>query len=176
MKTRKRRSRWKTVACAAVLSVSASHAATDGSGYAGPILTPNALDFGNVLVDTSSPALTVSVEADYGGKIASGGSLSINSITLPANYSRSGGTCPPSGAAPNPCTIGVVFTPTDIGVQAGTGVISATVNGLPGSSNLTLTGTGVTGEVRSVPSLGSLGLLALLATLLGSGAYFASRR
>jgi hypothetical protein len=175
MKSKKRRSRWKTVACAAVLSVSASHAATDG-GYAGPILTPNALDFGNVLVDTSSAALTVSVEADYGGRIASGASLSITSITLPANYSRSGGTCPASGAAPNPCTIGVVFTPSDVGVQAGTGVISATVNGLPGSSNLAVTGTGVPGEVSSVPGLGSLGLLALLAAMLGSGAYFASRR
>ncbi len=180
MKTKKtRRSHWKTLACAAVLSVGANAAmAGVGDGYAGPILTPSSLSFGNVAVGTSSPAQTVSVEAGYGGDVTDkGGTLSITSITFPAGFSRSGGTCPASGVAPNPCTIGVVFTPSALGVQGGNAVITAAVNGSPPvSSNLAVTGTGVPGALISVPSLGSLGLLALIATLLGSGVYFARRR
>lgn len=179
MKTKKRRSQWKALVCAAALTVSANAAvAASIDGYAGPILTPSSLDFGNVVVGTASPAQTVSIEAGYGGDATrKGGTLSITSITLPAGYTLSGGTCPASGAAPNPCTIGVVFTPPALGVVAGNGVITASVNQAPpGTTTLALTGTGVPGALIAVPSLGSLGLLALLATLLGSGVYFARRR
>ena len=61
-----------------------------GQGYAGPVLSPTSLDFGNVLVGTTSAAQTVSVSTPLEGLPA----LSIVSITLPAGYVRTGGTCP----------------------------------------------------------------------------------
>ena len=168
--------KWKAAAAMAfvAMALSSAAAAASSGGYAGPVITPNPLSFGDVAVGTTSATQTVSVSAGSGGD---GNSLSIVSITFPAGFARNGGSCPASGTAPNPCTMGVVYSPTQIGPQAGNVVITASSIGQPpGSSNLAVSGNGVGGSLISVPALGGWGFGLLLAALLGSGFYFARRR
>jgi hypothetical protein len=175
---RHRWNRWK--AAAAVAAISAAAAASSaawaaGEGYAGPVITPSSLDFGTVALGTTSAAQSVSVSATQ--PMEGFPALNIVSITLPPGYTRSGGSCPASGTASNPCTIDIVFTPAALGANPGTGVISANINGAPaGQTNLALTGNAVQGANISVPSLSQWGLALLLAAVAASGAVLARRR
>lgn len=147
-----------------------------GQGYAGPVLTPTSLDFGNVLVGTTSASQTVSVSAPL---LAPEGfpALSIVSITLPAGYVRSGGSCPSSGVASNPCTVDVSFVPTSLGTIAGNMVVTASINGgIAGSTNAALTGVGVPGQSVAAPSLGKWGMGLLLVALMATGVHFVRKR
>lgn len=157
-----------------VLAASAGMAGSAlGQGYAGPVLSPTSLDFGNVLVGTTSAAQTVSVSTPLEGLPA----LSIVSITLPAGYVRTGGTCPNSGAASNPCTVQVAFAPTGLGPIGGNLAVSASINGgIAGTSNAALIGVGVPGQSVAAPSLGQWGLGLLLAALMATGVWFVRKR
>jgi hypothetical protein len=112
---------------------------------ASPVLSvsPASLAFGNVATGATSAAQTVTL-SNVGGSAATGISLSFS-----ASYARatggSAGSCGASagftlGAGAN-CTIGVVFSPTATGLQAGSLTISAgvAVSGSP----VALTGTGI---------------------------------
>jgi len=172
-----RLSRWKAAVCAAAIaSGTAMISQTQAqSGYAGPVVSPPNLDFGSINTGSSSPVQTLTVSLAYGGKVIStptGVNFTIDSVVFPAGYVRSGGSCP-TGAAPSPCTIGVVFQPLAEGLQAGNIVITATSNQLQGATNVPVTGTGV--GALSIPVLGNLGLLLLLAGLGGAGVLYARR-
>lgn len=158
-----------------ILAASSTVAATElGQGYAGPVLTPNSLDFGNVLVGTASASQTVSVAAPTTEGFPA---LSIVSITVPPNYVRTGGSCPTSGAASNPCTVNLAFAPSAVGAAPGTMVVSASINGgIAGSSNAALSGVGVPGQSVAAPSLGAFGLGLLLAALMATGFHFVRKR
>ncbi|MDZ4811118.1 MAG: hypothetical protein SGI99_00700 [Pseudomonadota bacterium] len=175
-----RLSRWKAAMCVAVIAsgaAMASQAAVNG-GYAGPVVSPPNLNFGSVPTGTTSAVQTLTVSIAYGGKVMSGvqpkgTTFSVDALAFPAGYSRSGGTCPIGGAAPSPCTIGVVFAPSAPGVQAGDTSITASTSGLQGVTLVPVTGTGV--GTLSIPVLGNLGLLLMLAGLGGAGIVFARR-
>lgn len=160
-----------------ILAASTTVAGTAmGQGYAGPVLTPSSLDFGNVLIGTTSASQTVSVSAPL---LAPEGfpALSIVSITVPRDYIRTGGSCPSSGAASNPCTINVAFAPTGLGASPGTLVVSASINGgIAGSSNVALNAVGVPGQSVAAPGLGTWGLGLLLAALMATGFHFVRKR
>jgi hypothetical protein len=159
-----------------ILAASVSVTSTAlGQGYAGPVVSPNSLDFGDVLVGTNSGAQTVTVSTPLTEGFPA---LSIVSITLPGGYLRNGGTCPASGAATSPCTVGVVFAPTGVGAVGGNMVVSASINGAPAqSANVALTGVGIQGvSAVSAPTLGDWGLGLLLASLLTTGVVFARKR
>lgn len=130
-----------------------------------------------MLVGTTSASQNISVSTPSTDGISS---LSIVSIVLPAGYVRSGGTCPVSGSAPVPCTIGIAFVPTAAGAQPGNVVVTASVFGGPQAvSNAALTGTGILAqavETRAVPSLNQWGLGLLLASLMTAGIYLVRKR
>ena len=172
--SKNRRNHFKALALLAVVSVTAAGSAA-GQGYAGPVLTPSSLDFGSVLVGTTSAVQDVSVSAPNNNR---GNTLSIASIVLPTGYARSGGTCPASGAvATPPCTIGVVFAPTAVGPLAGNMVVTASINGTPAQpANVALVGAGVPGVSVSAPSLSTWGLGLLVATLMTAGLVFVRKR
>lgn len=175
MKKRSRRTfrRWAAgAACgAAVISTAVL------AGYAGPVVTPDPLEFGNVTVNTSSPVQLLTVSAGQVPNSASGFDLEIISIDFPTGFARNGGTCPDSGGTSSPCTIGVVFEPTASGLQDGLIEITALVFGLgPGTTEVAVSGTGVPAgaglpEARPVPMNSLLGVLLLLGGLAGVGAF-----
>ena len=92
-----------------------------------------------------------------------------------AGFARNGGTCQIGVGVNNSRTIGVVFTPGAVGPQTGEIAITASSNGLPGTTNVPVTGTGVAGSSQGIPVLGNLGLLLMLAGLGGAGIVFARR-
>ncbi len=172
--------KWKLAAYAATLAMASANVATaqvSAGGYAGPIVSPSSLSFGGIAVGTTSAAQTFTVETDGKRTDAKGFSLSITSITFPPGFSRSGGTCPASGGAPDPCTVGVVFSPSAVGPFTGNIAVTASTFGQPpGTSNVAVTGQGVGGERVSVPTLGQWGMGLLLAGLLTSGLVLLRRR
>lgn len=173
-----RLSRWKAALCLAVVASASSMAHAQ---YAGPVISPTSLDFATVDVGTTSAVQTLTASIAYGGTVTgnstNGNPFVINSIVLPAGYARSGGTCPNTGNATSPCTIGIVFAPTGVGPAAGNAAITATSNGLPGLTNVAFTGIGAAaaGPAQAIPMFGNLGLLLTLAGLGGVGVWFARR-
>jgi len=177
-----RLSRWKAAMCVAALSAAAASAqaqVVSGGSYAGPVVSPTSLNFGMVPVGSTSAVQTLTLSVAYGGGTFSGPTpeggpaFAINSLVFPTGFARSGGTCPASGAASSPCTVGVVFQPVAIGVNSNYASLTAATGGLPGTTTVPVTGTGV--ETTSVPFLGNLSLLLLLAGLGGAGLIYARR-
>jgi hypothetical protein len=106
-----------------------------GSGTA-PVITvsPTSLNFGNVVVGTTSPAQTVTVTN------SGNGALSITSIVAGTNYGQTN-TCGSSLGAGLNCTISVTFTPGASGTLNGTLTITDNANNSPQTVSLTGVGT-----------------------------------
>ncbi|MCB1602231.1 MAG: choice-of-anchor D domain-containing protein [Lysobacterales bacterium] len=152
----------------ALTGLASTAAFADTDGVPSLQLTPTTLNFGDVTVGNSSAAATLTVQGNPGNRGFD--QLANVSITLPSGWLRSGGTCPSAGAAPNPCTIGVVFSPQLVGVQNGNAQVSASVYGSnPITSTAALTGTGLPSAAVPAPSLDRLGLLTLIGLTLAIG-------
>jgi hypothetical protein len=108
--------------------------ALTGTGVgAAPVLNPTALTFALQVVGTFSPSQPVTLTN------TGNASLTITSISAPANYSQTN-NCGSSVAAGASCTINVTFVPTKSGTL--TGSITVADNGAGSSSQkITLTGT-----------------------------------
>jgi hypothetical protein len=117
-------------------SVGVSPIALSGTGTApAAVLSPTSLGFGNQLVNTSSPAQTVTLSNPGTA------TLNINLIKVTGDFSQSNncGTGVAPGAS---CSINVMFTPRTRGAQNVVLTVSTTA---PGGNNLqvALTGSGV---------------------------------
>jgi hypothetical protein len=159
------------IASALLALVVSAGLGAENRGIPGPIVSPTSLNFGPIAIGTSSGGQTITVQTPpLGAEKGVTPPLSIVAVSFPAAYSRSGGTCPAAGAAPNPCTIDVVYTPTAIGPQTGNVVVTASiVGGPPASANVAVSGTGIAGAALAAPALGGWGLLLLAAGLLMIG-------
>ena len=106
-----------------------------GSGTA-PVITvsPTSLNFGNVVVGTTSPAQTVTLTN------SGNGALSITSIVPGTNYGQTN-TCGSSLGAGLNCTVSVTFTPGASGTLNGTLTITDNANNSPQTVSLTGVGT-----------------------------------
>jgi hypothetical protein len=155
---------------ALLLSVVTTHAAAaDTDGLPTLPVTPSSLSFGTINVGASSAVAMLSVQGNAGNR-GIPDPLANVSVTLPAGWQRSGGTCPASGVAPNPCTIGVVFAPSAVGAQAGNAQVTASVfGGAPITTAVPLSGTAVASTAVAAPSLDALGLGVLGSVLLLAG-------
>lgn len=115
-----------------------SNIATVGTA-ASATASPNPLDFGNVLVNTTSGALTVTISNASGA-----GTLAISGISIfglnATDFSQTGTTCTASLASGASCTISVTFRPAAIGARTAT--LSITSSNAP-SLSASLTGTGI---------------------------------
>jgi hypothetical protein len=126
--------------------------ALSGNGIAGEFsATPNPVAFGNQLVGTTSAALTATLSN------SGAGSLNVTALPDPtAPFARSGGTC---GATPfviaggGSCTVEYTFAPTAAGAANGSVAIVTSV----GSVNLSLTGTGIQGNLTIAPTTAAFG-------------------
>jgi hypothetical protein len=105
------------------------------TGAAALFVEPNSLAFGNVPARTTSAPQTLTLY-NNGGATATG-----ISVSVPAPFARSGGSCGATLAAAASCTITIVFSPPAPGAASANATISANVvvNGSP----VALTGTGV---------------------------------
>lgn len=123
-----------------------------GNGVAASLsVTPNPAAFGTQLVGTTSAPLTVTV-ANTGT-----GSLTITGLPNPsAPFARSGGSCPATPFALLPsasCTVDYTFSPTTAGPASGTVSITSSA----GPATLTLTGTGIQGNLVISPTAVAFG-------------------
>lgn len=169
-----RRNYFKALVLVGAVSVAAASTAS-GQGYAGPVVTPQSLDFGSVLVGTTSAVQTLTVSVPPAGEGFP--ALSIVSIAVPAGFVRSGGSCPASGTATSPCTIGVAFAPGAVGPANGNVVVTASINGGQGvGTNAAVVGIGVPGVSVAAPSLSTWGLGLLLAALMATGIVYTRKR
>ena len=123
-----------------------------GSGAATITLTPSSLTFASQGIDTTSVKQTVTL------KNTGSGPLTVTSITTTGSYSQTN-TCGTSVAAGASCAISVLFTPTVVGTNAGTVVITDSAANSPQSA--TLTGTGSTTTVTFAPTSLNFGNQAL---------------
>jgi hypothetical protein len=115
-------------------------------GQTSVTLTPTKLSFANQVEGTTSAAKIVTLQ-----NIATA-TLSITSITVSANFTRTGGTCrisPPKLAKGASCTINIAFSPNELGSLRGT----LTVIDSAGTQSTTLTGIGIAPVVVSPTSL-----------------------
>ena len=129
-------------------SITASYAGdTNFLGSTSPVLTqqvngagavtlsPTLLGFGNVAINTTSAAKTVTLTN------SGAGSLSINSIATSGSFAISSKTCGTTLAAAAKCTVKVTFTPTMLGTLTGT--LTFTDNAPDSPQTVPLSGTGV---------------------------------
>jgi hypothetical protein len=145
------------------------------AGYGGLIFTPTSGNFGALPVGSTSTVQTFTATTDFGGTRPEAGIVfSINSITLPAGFVRSGGTCPASGSVTDSCTIGIQFQPTTAGLVSGNVVVNSTVLGGTQNNNLPVIGQGL--FVTQLPANNAIALGALLASLALAGMFFSRRR
>lgn len=101
-------------------------------------LSGTTLGFGAVNTGTTSGAQSITLTNTGAGL------LQLSGIALSGSeFARAGGTCTPTGAlaASASCTLGISFTPAASGVRSAT--LTVTHNAVPGSSNISLAGTGV---------------------------------
>jgi hypothetical protein len=118
-------------------------------------VAPNPAAFGNQLVGTTSAPLTVT--------LTNNGSASVTVTGLPnpsAPFARSGGTCPatPFPLAPSAsCTVEYTFSPTVVGPASGSVAIATSV----GTTTLSLTGTGIQGNLVISPTSLAFGSVAV---------------
>jgi hypothetical protein len=166
-----RMTRWAGFSAAATVGMAASGMAV-GGGYAGPVITPETLEFGAVEVGSTSPVETLTVSSLGPGSVAlpSGlQELEIISINIPPGFVRDGGDCPEFGTAPDPCTIDIAFAPTNLGEQTDSLTVEASVFGdPPGITSVQVSGEGVAGAPApaiGVP-VGSMTGLVLLAAVV----------
>jgi hypothetical protein len=96
-------------------------------------LTPSTINFPPQLVNTASPAQTVTLSST--GTTA----LTISQIAVAAPYSQTN-NCTPSLAPGSNCTVRVTFRPTTQGTQKGT--LTVTDNGAGSPQSMALTGAG----------------------------------
>lgn len=151
--------------------------AAEVNGYTTPTVTPSSLVFGDTAVGSTSSALTITVLTPINEGVRIPSPLEISSITIPAGFIRSGGNCPATGPAPNPCTVNVSFTPSMVGPQSGNVVVLASSFGAPnGLANVAVSGNGLPGNAVAAPSLNHWGLMALALALAGIGSVAARRR
>lgn len=126
--------------------------ALSGNGIAGEFsVTPNPVAFGNQLVGTTSAPLTATLSN------TGAGSLTVTALPDPsAPFARSGGTCGPTPITlpgGGSCTVEYTFSPTAAGAASGTVVIASSV----GLVNLSLTGTGLQGNLVIAPTTVAFG-------------------
>src|SRR5580700_7016415 len=117
-----------------------------GFGQTSVTLSPTKLLFANQVEGTTSAAKTMTLQ-----NIATA-TLSITSITVSANFTRTGGTCrisPPKLAKGASCTINIAFSPTQLGSLRGT----LTVTDSAGTQSTTLSGIGIAPVVVSPTTL-----------------------
>lgn len=107
--------------------------ALSGTSAAPVTVTPTNLAFGNVRVNTTSAAKTVTI------KNTQTGSISVARTISGTGYKLAGGTCKSSLAAGKSCTVSVTFKPTSTGAKTGT----LSINAGGGVYAVALTGTGV---------------------------------
>ena len=135
---------------------------TPTGGTGNLTISPAALDFGTVLVGSTSAAQAVTLTNDGTG------ALDVTALTAATSpFARSGGTCsatvPFTLAAGASCTLLYTFAPT--GEAAANQVLTVTTN-VPSSGTITLTGGALAPSVP-VPTLSGLGLgLAMLLVVL----------
>jgi trimeric autotransporter adhesin len=116
--------------------------ALTGTGIAPVTVSPTSLTFPSRLVGTTSPAETVTLVNHLNTQ------LLFSSITASGDFAVASNTCGSSIGAGLKCTIGVTFTPTAIGPQAGTLTISDSAFGSP--SLVPLSGTGNDNGLTSI--------------------------
>jgi YVTN family beta-propeller protein len=107
-------------------------------------VTPASLSFSNQAIDEISAPKTVTVTN------AGTGSVTINSITVSANFAISAKTCGTTLAKGAKCTISVTFTPAVLGKLTGTLSVTNTASSSP--LTLALSGTGVVQAALTPPS------------------------
>lgn len=122
-----------------------------GTGVAPTSLTPSPVAFGNVETGSTSAVHTVTLANNLPA------ALTLMSITAPAPFNVTGGTCStstPVGAHSN-CTITMTFSPTSGGV-APASMLTVTDNAASGPTTLTanLTGAGIGAVTLSPATLG----------------------
>ncbi|MFZ1083539.1 MAG: chitobiase/beta-hexosaminidase C-terminal domain-containing protein [Terracidiphilus sp.] len=110
--------------------------ALSGTGVIPTALLPAAVAFGNVVENTASAAKTVYL---YNYQTTT---LTISSITAPANYAVSGGTCGTTLAAGSYCTIQITLTPTALGALPA-GSLTVATNAANSPLTAALSGTGM---------------------------------
>ncbi len=111
--------------------------------------TPSALDFGTVMQNTTSAAMTVTVTS------TGNATLTIHSITLTGVNSKmfsETNTCPGSLANGATCTLTVTFSPTVGGTLAAAITLDTDAPGSPQVVNLSGTGMQMTPQVSLFPS------------------------
>ena len=106
----------------------------------GVTVTPSAINFGSIVVGSSSSAQSVT--------LSSTNALAINSITVGGDFTQSN-NCGGSLAAGGSCTISVQFTPTVLGARSGTLSINDSDSSSP--QTIAITGTGTSGATGCSP-------------------------
>jgi hypothetical protein len=156
------------------------------------IASPTSLDFGPVLLNTSS---TLTVQLTNPGALPA----SLFSHATTGDYTASNGTCPGPGnpiPAATTCTLQIAFTPTQSGTRAGTLSIASsttaqpltialtgigylpasftlTVNGAASASSTVKTGTSATYQLTVTPLNNFTGSVSLTCTPIAPAAYAA---
>lgn len=127
-----------------VLAYNAS-ACLASSGGGSPIaqLLPSPLTFSNQIVGTPSSVSTITV-SNIGTA-----AMSISSIGISGDYGQTN-NCPASLAISTSCTISVTFTPTTTGTRTGTVTVTDNASGSP--HTVSLSGTGIQGNVGFSPT------------------------
>ena len=117
-------------------------------------LTPNALDFGSVLVAaTAQLPLTVANTTSA--------PITFNAITTTGDYTAAG-TCPSSGGTLAPastCTLQIAFTPIATGTRTGSVALSTSASTLPHTA--ALTGIGIQSQLTITPSTLNFGSITI---------------
>jgi hypothetical protein len=114
-----------------------------GLGVLPIVLNPSALTFGNQAENTTSPAQTVTLTNTQSTPVAI-------VITTSPDFGQTN-TCGGSVPARSSCTITVTFTPSIVGLEAGTlSVLNAATGGL--LQSITLSGRGVVPTINLPPS------------------------
>ncbi len=113
-------------------------------------VSSSTMAFGDVVINTTSAAKTITL---YNYQLAP---LTISSITAPAHYAVSGGTCQSLAggilAASGNCTVSVTLTPAAAGaVPAGS--LTITTNASNSPNTVTLTGTGILPSTASTTTV-----------------------
>lgn len=110
----------------------------------GPL--PSTVSFGNQMLNTTSPAQTVTI--DNIGSAA----LAISTIAVTGDFAKSGGTCinGSSVAAGSNCTILLTFKPAVLGARSGTVTVTDNAAGSPRSVSLTGTGVSAPGPTATL--------------------------
>ena len=122
-----------------------------GIATAAPLtLTPNALDFGSVIVGSTS---RLALQVTNSGTAP----ITFTGVSASGDYSA-GGTCPAPGgqlAAGASCTVQVTFAPTATGTRTGTLSVATSASTLP--LTVSLTGIGLQAKLSVAPSSLSFG-------------------